>query len=200
VFKVTASYFDPTSLHQVRAVDGSTSQSAVVVVRRDSGVTDLAQLRGKTVMFGPRTSSTKWVAARQLFESRGLTVGRDVKVINGGCCEDIAFAVSVRSADAGTVCDHFLGQHSARQRDLGVDARSLSVIGRTPLVPTRVFAARVGVPADVVDRVSRALLALDPARPDHAALLESAEASGFVRTTPAEYLRGVSDPGTGSPP
>jgi len=200
VFKQTASYFDPTSLLQTRAIDGSTSQSAVVVVRRDSGVTDLAQLRGKTVMFGPRTSSTKWVAARFLFESKGITVGRDVKVVNGGCCEDIAFAVSVRSVDAGTVCDHFLGQHGARQKDLGVDPKSLTVVGRTPLVPTRVFAARKGVAADVIERVARALLQLNPGNPAHAAILESAEASGFLRTTEAEYLSGVTDPNAGAHP
>ena len=57
-----------SSLLQTRALDGTTRQSAVVVVRRDSGVLELAQLRGKTVMFGPRTSSPKWVAARLLFE------------------------------------------------------------------------------------------------------------------------------------
>jgi phosphonate transport system substrate-binding protein len=181
-------------------VDGSTSQSSVVVVRRDSGVRDLAGLRGKTVMFGPRTSSTKWVAARLLFETHGLSVDQDVKVVNGGCCEDIAFAVSVRSVDAGTVYDHFLGQHGARQRDVGVDPAALSVIGRTPLVPTRIFAARRGVRTAVVAQVTKALLSLDHTNPAHAVLLESAEASGFVRTTESAYLRALRATTAAGPP
>jgi len=192
--------FDDASLLQTRALDGTTRQSAVVVVRRDGGIRDLAELRGRTVLFGPRTSSPKWIAAGLLFESRGLRVDRDLKRLNGGCCEDIAFAVSVRSVDAGTVCDHFLGQHGARQKDLGVDPKSLTVVGRTPLVPTRVFAARKGVAADVIERVARALLQLNPGNPAHAAILESAEASGFLRTTEAEYLSGVTDPNAGAHP
>jgi phosphonate transport system substrate-binding protein len=190
-FQQLARLFDGASLLQTRALDDTTRQSAVVVVRRDSGVSELGQLRGKTVMFGPRTSSPKWVGARLLFESKGVSVDRDLKVMNGGCCEDIAFAVSVRSVDAGVICDHFLGQHGARQKDLGVDPGSLTVIDRTTPLPTRIFAARKGLPAAVVTAITRALLQLDPARPEHAGILASAEVRGFQRTTAAEYLKGL---------
>lgn len=190
-FRQVSHLFDTGALLQMRSLDGSTNQQGVLVVRRDSGLTDPAQLRGRTVMFGPRTSSPKWVAARLLFESRGVAVDSDLKVMNGGCCEDIAFAVSVRSVDAGVVCDHFLGQHGARQKELGVEPGSLAVIGRTRAFPTRILAARKGVPADVLDAVARALLEIDPAKPAHAAMLASAELRGFVRTTEAEYLKGL---------
>jgi len=186
--------FDAAPLLQARSLDGTMTQSGVVVVRRDSGVTDLAQLRGRTVMFGPRTSSPKWVAAKLLFESKDINVERDLKVFNGGCCEDIAFAVSVRSVDAGVICDHFLGQHGARQKELGVDADALAVIGRTPVVPTRILAWRKGVAAETVAAVTRALLEIDPAKPAHASMLASAELRGFVTTTEAEYLRALGGP------
>jgi len=193
-YRQLSSLFDDASLLQTRALDATTRQSAVVVVRRDSGVSDLAGLRGKTVMFGPLASSSKWVAARLLFEARGLRVDRDLKRVNGGCCEDIAFAVSVKAVDAGVICDHFLGLHSARQKDLGVDPSSLTVIGRTPAFPTRIFAARRGVPPDAIAAITRALLHLDPADPAHARILASAEMRGFQRTTRAEYLERLADP------
>lgn len=183
--------FDDGSLLLTRALDGTTRQSAVVVVRRDSGLTDLAELRGRTVLFGPRTSSPKWIAAGLLFESRGLRVGRDLKGVNGGCCEDIAFAVSVKEVDAGVVCDHFLGQHSARQKDLGVDPASLAVIGRTRAFPTRIFAARKGVSAVAIESITRALVRLDPANPGDAGILASSEMRGFLKTTRAEYLEAL---------
>jgi phosphonate transport system substrate-binding protein len=191
-FAATAPLFVEASLLQTRGLDGTTRQSAVVVVRRDSGVRDVADLRGRTVLFGPRTSSPKWVAARLLFESRGLAVSRDVKAVNGGCCEDIAFEVALRAVDAGVVCDHFLAQHVPRQKDLGVDPASLRVVGRTSAVPTRIFAARRGVPARVVAAVTRALLRLDAASPELARAMASAEVRGFLRTTRAEYLRELS--------
>jgi ABC-type phosphate/phosphonate transport system substrate-binding protein len=173
---------------QTRGLDGSIRQAAVVLVRRESDVTRLEQLRGRVVMFGPRASSTKWVAARQLFESAGLAVERDVKAVNGGCCEDIAFEVALKAVDAGVVCDHFIGLHDNRQKDIGVDPRSLRIVGRTAPVPTRIFAAREGVPRDVVAAVTGALSGLDASRADDAGVLTSAELRGFVRTTRAEYL------------
>jgi phosphonate transport system substrate-binding protein len=193
-FQQVSRLFDTAVLLQARSLDGTLKQSGVLVVRRDSGVTDLVQLRGKTVMFGPRISSPKWVAARSLFESKGIDVDRDLKVINGGCCEDIAFAVIVGSVEAGVICDHFLGHHGARQKELGVDADALEVLGRTPTVPTRILAARKGVPADVIEAISGALLALDQEKADHAAILISAEMRGFVKTTEGDYLKGVTTP------
>lgn len=195
-FQQLSQLFDDDSLLQTVAVDATTGQSGGVVVRRESGVTDLAQLHGRTVMFGPRTSSPKWVAARLLFESRGIAVERDLRWVNGGCCEDIAFAVSIGSVDAGVICDHFLGLHAARQRDLGIDPRTLVVIGRTPVFPTRILAARRGVPGDTVAAVTVALLKLDPANPAQAPVLASAEIRGFVRTTEAAYLKGLARPAT----
>lgn len=184
-------YFDKSSLLQTRDLNDTTSQSGVVIVRRESGLASLADLRGKTVMFGPRTSTPKWVAAQQLFESQGLSVDRDLRAVNGGCCEDIAFAVFVRSADAGVICDHFLSKHTARQKELGVAPESLQVIGRTPPFPTRVFAARLGVPADRTRAVTAALLRLDPDVAAHSAILSSAEVRGFFRTTEPAYLAAV---------
>lgn len=199
-FRQLAHLFDHNSLVQTRALDGTTSQVGVVVVRRESGVTDLGQLRGKTVMFGPRISSPKWIAAKLLFESRGVEVGRDLKIVNGGCCEDIAFAVAVKTVDAGVICDHFLGQHGARQKELGVDPDSLAVIGHTAAVPTRVFAARRGLSPDTIAAITSALLQLDPANPEHAEILTRAEIRGFVKTTAAEYLRGIDGLGSRGEP
>lgn len=195
-FRLLSHLFDGSSLLQTRALDGTTRQSAVVIVRRDSGIRELRQLVGRTVMFGPRVSSPKWIAARLLFESSGIDVEGELKVVNGGCCEDIAFTVLIRAVEAGVICDHFLGQHGARQKNLGVDPGSLAVIGRTAPLPTRIFAARKGLPADVVGAITRALLALDPAEPGHAGMLVGAEIGGFLRTTEEAYLKDLDPRGT----
>jgi phosphonate transport system substrate-binding protein len=198
-FQELSSLFDDESLLQTRALDGTIRQSAVVVVRKDSGLRELRQLVGKTVMFGPRVSSPKWIAARLLFESRGIDVDHDLKVLNGGCCEDIAFTVAIRSVDAGAICDHFLALHGARQKNIGVDAEALAVIGRTRSLPTRIFAARRGVPTEVVQVVTRALLSLDPVDPGHAAILAGAEIGGFLKTTEADYLESLTRAVSGVP-
>ncbi len=192
-FRRLAPYFDDASLLQTLALDGTTRQAAVVVVRRDSAVRDLGDLRGRAVMFGPRTSSPKWEAARLLFEARGVDVDRQLRLVSGGCCEDIAFSVAVRSVDAGVICDHFLGSHEARQRELGIDPSALRVIGQTASFPTRIFAARKGLSPELVRAVTAALLALDPATPSHRALLARAEMAGLTRVSAARYLAALED-------
>ena len=180
--------YDDSSLLQTRGLDGSVSQAAVVVVRRDSGVSDLRQLVGKAVMFGPRASSAKWIAGKLRFEAEGIDVERDLKFVNGGCCEDIAFTVMIRSADAGVICDHFLALHDVRHKTIGIEADSLKIIAHTAPVPTRIFAAGKSVPPDVIRAITRALLDLDPADDADAEFLTRAEIGGFFRTTRSDYL------------
>jgi phosphonate transport system substrate-binding protein len=181
--------FDPGELLGTLGSDGSSTQSGVVVVRRDSGITTLSQLRGRRVLFGPRASTSKWVAAQLLFERAGLDVGRDVTSSNGGCCEDIAFEVAIRTVDAGVVCDHFARLHEARQKSLGVDVNALRVVARTDAFPSRVLAARRGAPREAVSAVMRALVRLDHSKADDARVLDAAEIRAFTRTSEHEYLQ-----------
>ena len=190
-YEQLAPLYEESSLLQTRGLDGATSQAAVVIVRRDSGLRELRQLRGRTVMFGPRVSSAKWIAARLLFESAQIDIDHDLKYVNGGCCEDIAFTVMIRSVDAGVICDHFLAQHGARHENIGIDAGSLVVLDHTVPLPTRIFAARKGLPPDVVGAVTRALLDLDPADDAHTEILARAEIGGLFRTTRTDYLEGL---------
>ncbi len=180
--------FNRSELLRSLTLEGRTAQSGVVIVRRDSGIGGLQDLRGRTVMFGPKTSTPKWMAAKLLFVSNGIDLDKDLKAYrNGGCCEDIAFSVYMNSVDAGVICEHFLTEHDEKQKDLGVDAGKLRVIARTAQFPTRVFAARLGTPPEVVKQVNRALLKLDPNRPEDAKIMLRGEIGGFRPGSDADY-------------
>ena len=142
--------------------DGETVQSGVVITRKDSGTNKVEDLKGKTVMFGPKLSATNWVVAKLLFEEKGIDIDKDLKAYsNGKCCEDIAFNVYLRTVDAGVVCDHFFEEHSEKQQELGIDAKEIMVIGRTRLIPTNVFAANRSVSEEIIMMINEALLRLD---------------------------------------
>jgi len=160
----------------------------VVIVRKDSGINKLKDLMGKTVMFGPKLSAAKWVAAKSLFEENGINIDKDLKgYSNGGCCEDIAFNIYLKAVDAGVVCDHFLEEHSKKQQELGVDAKEVIVVCRTKSVPTRVFAARQGINNDIIAKVNQALLRLDNNKPAHKKILYPAELGGFQKSKDEHY-------------
>ncbi len=79
--------FDKDSLLRTLNQEGGTTQSGVFIVRKGSGINKIADLKGKTVMFGPKFSASKWLAARLLLKENGINIDSDLKAYqNGGCC------------------------------------------------------------------------------------------------------------------
>ncbi len=168
--------------------DGERVQSGIVITRKDRGVNRVEDLKGKTVMFGPKLSAARWVAAKSLFEENGINIDKDLKSYsNGGCCEDVAFNVYLKAVDAGVVCDHFLGEHEERQQELGVNAKEIMVIQRTHPVPTRVFASSKKTSIRVVKKINQALLGLNNMNPANKKILYPAEIGGFQKAKDEDY-------------
>jgi len=188
MYVMSARLYNKDSLIGALTREGTYSQHGVVIVRKDSGIEKLKDLMGKTVMFGPKLSAPRWLAAKSLFEENGINIDKDLKSYsNGGCCEDVAFNVYLGGVDAGVVCDHFLGEHEERQQELGVDAKEIMIITRTKSVPTRVFASRQKLNDDIVTKINQALLALDNTNPIHKKILYPAEFGGFQKSKDEDY-------------
>lgn len=179
-FLKLSNLFDQDSLIRALNLEGGTTQSGVVIVRKDRGIHQLADLKGKTVMFGPKFSSVKWLAAKFLFEENGINIEKYLKAYsNGGCCEDIAFSVYLKAVDAGVVCSHFADEHEDKQKSLGIDSSQIIVIGKTKTVPMKIFGARKGVNKDIIHKIKQALLNLDRKNPHDDEILSPAELGGF---------------------
>jgi len=185
-----AKLFKKDALIRALTREGGASQNGALIVRKGSGIKNIGDLRGKTVMFGPKLSATKWIAAKELFQENGININKDLRAFShGGCCEDIAFNVYLHEVDAGVVCDHFLEEHAEDRNELGMDTTQLIVIGKTRSVPTRVLTARKELNSSVVARIYAALLRLDKKNPQHAKILYPAEIGGFQKSRDKEYDR-----------
>jgi phosphonate transport system substrate-binding protein len=180
--------FNKDNLIRTLTLEGKTCESGVFVVLKDSGIKSIKDLKGKTVLFGPKLSLTRWIAAKELLRDNGIDLDKDLEFyFNSGCCVDIVFNVYLKEADAGVVCKHFLEPDSHDRADLGVDMQQLIVIGQTKEVPMRVFAAHKDLPDNIVKPVIQALLGLDRENPAHEKILSSAELGGFQKTNDKEY-------------
>ena len=71
--------YDKDSLIRALTREGATFQSGTVISRKDGGINNLQDLKGKTVMFGPKLSAARWLAARLLFEENGINIDKDLK-------------------------------------------------------------------------------------------------------------------------
>lgn len=183
-----AGLYKRNALLRTLTKDGNTFQYGLFVVRKDSGITGIKGLKGKTVMFGPTLSAAKWIEAKRLLKENGLNIDKDLKAYqHGGCCEDIVFNVYLKAVDAGAVCEHFVEGHTERQKELGIDVKDLMVIGKTRKIPNRVLAARKGLSDEIVNRVNSALLGLDRQNPAHNRILLPAEIGGFERARDRDY-------------
>jgi phosphonate transport system substrate-binding protein len=183
-----ADLFNRDALLGTLTPEGAASRRGVIITRKGSGIGAVADLREKTVMFGPKQSIAKWIAAKILFEKNGIDIDEDLlSYSNGKCCEDIAFNVYLEAVDAGAVCSHFIDEYSDKQDGLGIDINQIIVIGKTDLVPTRVFTASNAISGEVVTKFIQALLGIDNTNPDHADMLERAEIGGFQSVSDEDY-------------
>ncbi|WP_157238044.1 phosphate/phosphite/phosphonate ABC transporter substrate-binding protein [Desulfobacter curvatus] len=184
VYVKLADKYSNAHILQALTFDKETTHSGVIIVRKDSGLKRIMDLKGKTVMFGPKLSSPRWIAARHLFEKNGLLIDGDLlDYSNKGCCEDVAFNVFLNVVDAGVVCDHFLPEHGSRQQALGLDAGQLAVIATTDRVPTKIFSAGKYVRADNMVKMTGALMRLDFQNSEHRRIMENADLGGFRKAS-----------------
>jgi phosphonate transport system substrate-binding protein len=181
VYVKLADKYNNAYILQALTFDKKTTQRGVIIVRKDSGLECIMDLKGKTVMFGSKLSSPRWTAARHLFEKNGFQIDRDLlSYSNGGCCEDVAFNVFLKVVDAGVVCDHFLQEHDSREPELGLDTGQLTVIAETDRVPTKIFSSSKDVRGDDIRQVTRALIGLDLQNPEHRQILQNADLARFT--------------------
>jgi ABC-type phosphate/phosphonate transport system substrate-binding protein len=132
--------------------DGRNELSGAFIVRRDSSLSTLKDLAGKSLALGPGTAYEKSFAATAALREAGVTPG-PVKVLDG--CVPVAAAVYERSLDAGVVSSYVVDFNGLA---LVSDPGDFKVLARTKAMPFITFAVSATVDRGVRDRLRDALL------------------------------------------
>jgi phosphonate transport system substrate-binding protein len=135
-------------------------ETGCIVTRSDSNIKTIADVKGKRVVFGPKGSATKWIAAKQVFANNGIDLKRDLAGYSfGGGCMDIVLDILHHKADVGCIrtlmCP--ICQHSIYYKHSTLDTSKLSHVATTPPVGTWVFTCGVHVDARAVGKIADAL-------------------------------------------
>jgi phosphonate transport system substrate-binding protein len=166
---------------------GKSTFTSRIYVRRDSGLRQLEDLRGKTMAFVDPASSSGYTYPMVLLIQRGLVRNRDPRTF----FRDVTFAGSHDAAMRALLNGHVDAIASfdlAREQYLKdpADRDKIVVVAETPPIPEAGIAARDGLEPDTLARIRGALLSIRG--PAYADLLKRLyDIDGFEPAEDREY-------------
>lgn len=155
----------------------------LIVVRRDSDIDSVDDLKGKAVSFPAPTALAATMMTQYFLQVRGLDVRRDIEVRYVGSMESSLLNIQRRNVAAGTAYPPAWRMFNRQRPEL---ARELRVLWQTESLPNNSFMARDDVPPELVDRVRRTLLAMQSSEPGRK-VLAGMDLSRFEAATDSTY-------------
>ncbi len=156
--------------------------SALIVTRKDSGLTALAQLRGKTIAFGDPNAMVSHLLARSLLRDAGLQ-DSDYRAVFTRNPPNALLAVYNGAAAAAGVGSPVFEQPEVLKH---VDRKRIQVLAESTPIPSLPFAVRGDLDSKLVTRIRATLLAVSQ-QPDGLELLRHIGATRLVDAENAEY-------------
>lgn len=155
----------------------------IVVVRRDSSITRLADLRGKTVAT-PDNLAIITMLGERLLQTQGLEPGKDVEVRHYPSFNSAMLAVHTDKASAAVTAATAIKQMAPEVRD------NMREIAMTPVVSHNIILVHPKMSPDEVRQLREALTAFETLKPAGVEFFTRTGFDGFEPLTP-EQLRAL---------
>jgi phosphonate transport system substrate-binding protein len=162
-----------------------TKFQSVFIAKTDSGIKTLADMKGKQVSFGSASSTSGHLMPRSNLLNAGINPEKDFRRIaySGAHDATIASVVSGKVDAAAldiTVWRKFVAENK-------VDTKAVDVFFTTPPFFNYNWSVHVDMPADLRERVKKALLDLDSNTPEGKEILQLNRATRYIETRPENY-------------
>ncbi len=155
-------------------------------ITADPEVKSLADLKGKTFAFGSVSSTSGSLMPRYFMLKDGIEPEQYFKrIAYSGAHDATAAWVEAGKADAGVLNASVWDKLVAAGK---VDTAKVRVISTTPPYYDYNWTVRGNLDPALVEKIKAAFLALDPANPEHKAILDLQAASRFIETKPENYV------------
>lgn len=169
-------HYAPVLLLAAEAEGGRAFYQSVIVVRRDSSVRSLTDIRNRTMAFGADKSFSSFYIPRLMLQNAGVRLTDLKNYAYLGRHERVALAVLHRDFDAGGL------RLEIAQKYLD---RGLRIVTTSDPLPPHAIVARPGLPEPIAEAVRKALL--HPDEGARAAFRAMGEDVSFVPITDADY-------------
>lgn len=159
-------------------------------ISADPDVKSLKDLKGRTFAFGSVSSTSGSLMPRYFMLKDDIKPETFFsRVAYSGAHDATAAWVQAGKVDAGVLNASVWDKLVASGK---VDAAKVRVFATTPPYYDYNWTVRGSLDPELTTRIKRAFLALDPAKPEHKAILDLQAATRFIETQPANY-QGIED-------
>jgi phosphonate transport system substrate-binding protein len=157
---------------------------SLFITQADAPIASLADLGGKSFAFGDVNSTSGHLMPEYFMRRAGVDPDVIARAIYTGGHDATALAVANKKVDAGALDEAVF---SKLTKDGKLDATKLKVFHTTPPFFDYVWCARKALDPALADAFRQAMLALDPADPQHKPVLELLQATRYVPASDASY-------------
>jgi len=135
---------------------GATTYKGQIIVRADSGITSLADLKGKVMCWVDPNSTSGYIIPRITLKANGIDPDKDfAKTVEAGSHNNVVTQVYNGDCDAGAT---YADARSSVEKDLPDVKEKVVVLATTADIPNDNVAFTKDFPADMRDKIVTALL------------------------------------------
>jgi phosphonate transport system substrate-binding protein len=148
------------------------------ITRKDTGIKDLKELKGKTFSFGSVSSTSGHLMPRYFLLKSGINPEKDFSKFSFSGAHDATAAwVEAARVDAGAL-NYLVWDKLVETKK--VDTNKVFVFWTTPPYVDYVWSVRGGLDKGTVDKISQAFLKLNYNNAEHKKLLDLHRTKGYV--------------------
>lgn len=163
---------------------GAVHYSSYLIVRADSPVTRVEDLKGRSIAFVEPSSASGYLFPSAFLARKGFNIPTDFRKVSFlGGHEKVIEAVIKGEADAGATFQGAL----KRARAIGLDTASLRVLAIVGRIPADALVASPSLHKEVLARLEAAFDRLNTTIPEGRRALSRLDITGFVATEDSFY-------------
>lgn len=165
-----------------KGADGHATYKSVIITKKDSGISKISELKGKTVAFAASKSTSGNLIPRYLLANSGVHLNDLRQYVNFDYHDSVVKAILKGQYDAGSVRDSV----ARKYMKLGIET-----IAESEAIPTGPLVAGPKTPLPVIEDIKKALLELNPDNSSHRNILKRLDddlKNGFIEATDNDYI------------
>jgi len=161
---------------------GSSQIAGALSVRKDSGITSVADLKGKTVLFGGgRKAMGSYIAVTSILKNAGLEADRDYTVQFAKNPPSAVIGVFNKAAAAAGSGDVILNVGAVKNK---IDASQMTIMATSDKFIQLPWAVKAGMSDDKAARIQAVMTGLKASDP---AILKAAKVTNFISASDADF-------------